>query len=127
MISPVIISATSIGIYYALPQETNNTIKEETYSKNDIYVRNQLEKNIFPNITFDEIYDEIIMENNKPVINDQMIAKFIKIVFMRIKTSYGKIKVDIAKQSKQLVEIKFSWIVDTKIKEEKIYKMELNF
>ncbi|TCG10399.1 MHO_1590 family protein [Mycoplasma todarodis] len=127
--SPVVIASSSIATYYLITknkvpsqERTSNETKEATH----IYKPNQ-SGTIFPSITFDEVYDEIVMVRNIPVISDQMIAKFIKLVFMRIGTSEGKIKVEIAYDDRTNVEIKFSWVIDGEIKETKIYKMKLKF
>ncbi len=125
--TPVILATGSVATYFLIERTKTKTDKN---SNNDVSKKTHIDntnqnKNIFPKITFDEIYDEIILVKNAPIISDDMIAKFIKIVFMRIGTSTGKIKVEIAYRDRGNVEIKFTWLVDSKIRETKIYKMKL--
>ncbi|NQZ28866.1 MAG: hypothetical protein HRT98_00565 [Mycoplasmatales bacterium] len=124
---PILISSVAVGSYYIVKNNRKYKIENNHDSKNEEQLYKSNPKTIFPTITFDEVYDEIVMEDKVAIINDEMIAKMIKLVFMRINTSQGKIKVEIAYRDRTNVELKFSWIYKSKIQETKIYNMKLKF
>ncbi len=124
--TPIVVASTFVGIYYIVKKTEKVKEKHERTSQMIKEVKKTVnKKGIFPNITYDEIYDEIIMENNAPYISDDMIAKFIKLVFMRIGTSDGEVKVEIISNDRTNVLLRFSWMMDKVVKEIKIYNLHL--
>ena len=125
--SPVLISGMGVGVYYIIKNNEKDKVVDKHNSRNEEQIYKPGTKTIFPSITFDEVYDEIVMDGKVAIISDEMIAKMIKLVFMRINTSQGKIKVEIAYRNKTNVELRFSWIYKSKVRETKIYNMKLKF
>ncbi|CAM9137381.1 MHO_1590 family protein [Mycoplasma marinum] len=130
--SPIVASVIGISIYYSLNHKSNKKSQKqdtEVTKGDNISVSKKIYKSesIFPQVSFDEVYDYIRVKNQKPIIDDNMISKFIKIIFMRIKTTKGEIKVDVLKNSDQSVDVKFTWKQKNMQTLEKIYKMELSY
>ncbi|CAM9117493.1 MHO_1590 family protein [Mycoplasma todarodis] len=125
--SPVFISGMGVGIYYIVKNNKKDKVISKPNTRNEEEIYKPSSKTIFPSITFDEVYDEIVIDGKVAIISDEMIAKMIKLVFMRINTSQGEIKVEIGYRDKTNVELKFSWICNSKIQETKIYNMKLKF
>lgn len=80
---------------------------------------------IFPQINYRDYYHLIEIENQKPIISENMISTFIKDIISKLGVSYGDIDFNFWKENPQSVYVEFIWnYQDEKIS--KNYHLKLN-
>ncbi|MBN0919314.1 MHO_1590 family protein [[Mycoplasma] gypis] len=119
IVTIVIAAIVATGLYAFLPWNKVKTVKKIDDSKTQISPKKPktpekssdliTSENIFPSVQISDYYSLIRVENNVPVINNDMIAYIIQDIIKRLSVNYGDIDVGYFQPTKQQLEIKFIW------------------
>lgn len=129
VVSPIAAAAVGVGIYWGFAKKKSETVVgqkhsqiEVTTSSNSIYDK----VDIFPNINQYDFYQYIRIEDGKPVIDDNFIAKVINYVIKNTRVTDGDISMNYTQPDIQSLSVTFYWVKDGEKEYWKTYNFSLS-